>query len=56
MSLLRSRTRKLLSDDPAIDIEHFEANVAILDPGRHRVAIVEHKGVRHLPCAVIDAR
>ena len=56
MSLLRSRTRKLLSDDPAIEIEHFKAKVVILDPGRHRVAIVEHKGVRHLPCAVIDAR
>jgi len=55
MSPLRSRTRKSLSDDPAIDIEHFKAEVVILGPGCHLAAVLKDESVRRLPCAVVDA-
>src|SRR5450756_237662 len=47
--------RPVFAHHAAIDVQNLKPQVVILCPGHHMLAVVQHKGVRCLPGAVINA-
>lgn len=48
--------RPVFADHSPVDVQDLKSQMIVLDPGRHIGVLVQMKGLRGLPGAVIDAK